>query len=699
MKLADHVEHIRQLIDTAFRNRLGRMGIAKDSLQPMEAVPVEYHADRTRMETIREVWIAETGTPAEAFEKLVEEFTFTLFNRLAALKVMEAHTLHPEIVTRRAQHGDRSFAQKHWLEQHPEGRNEEMEGLVRFLEDQLAALAADIPLFSLQHPYHLLPTAIELNGILQAFNQVETDEQVDDHIWQSDDVLGWLYESFNNFKKAAHKESGDKTEFNKVSIQSQVYTPKWVVKFLVDNSLGKMYLEMYPDSDIKNRYKIANAPKIRTRTPKPLHECKLIDPACGSGNFLLYAFDLFYDLYIDQIENYGADYDDRKIAEQIIAHNLHGVDIDDRAIQLAQLGLYIKAKRKKRSARIEQFNIVSSDFMLPDFDFVLPIFRKDIADHKQLELVESIWTDLQAAHKFGSLVRLSEKVDAYVSAIRNSDGRLFSQEEAVTTKQFKEGFLKNLAFAFERFASQQPNSFLATKTQDANTFLKLITQQYDVAVANPPYTDSSDFGQELKKFVEANYKQPYKFNTNLYATFIKRCCEIIDEKGKVAIVHPQTFMYIKTFEDVRKYMIDKMHISLFVEWGYLGMFHPSARVDAAMYILENQVKNEPIQFIKLNDIYEGKRYDAFVKAYDDLLTNHPNKHNITLPQEKLKIIEGWPFIYWISDGFREKFSAASLKQFADANKGIDTANNNRYLRFFWEVEDSDNWIGYSKGGP
>ena len=699
MKLADHVEHIRQLIDTAFRNRLGRMGIAKDSLQPMEAVPVEYHADRTRMETIREVWIAETGTPAEAFEKLVEEFTFTLFNRLAALKVMEAHTLHPEIVTRRAQHGDRSFAQKHWLEQHPEGRNEEMEGLVRFLEDQLAALAADIPLFSLQHPYHLLPTAIELNGILQAFNQVETDEQVDDHIWQSDDVLGWLYESFNNFKKAAHKESGDKTEFNKVSIQSQVYTPKWVVKFLVDNSLGKMYLEMYPDSDIKNRYKIANAPKIRTRTPKPLHECKLIDPACGSGNFLLYAFDLFYDLYIDQIENYGADYDDRKIAEQIIAHNLHGVDIDDRAIQLAQLGLYIKAKRKKRSARIEQFNIVSSDFMLPDFDFVLPIFRKDIADHKQLELVESIWTDLQAAHKFGSLVRLSEKVDAYVSAIRNSDGRLFSQEEAVTTKQFKEGFLKNLAFAFERFASQQPNSFLATKTQDANTFLKLITQQYDVAVANPPYTDSSDFGQELKKFVEANYKQPYKFNTNLYATFIKRCCEIIDEKGKVAIVHPQTFMFIKTFEDVRKYMIDKMHISLFVEWGYLGMFHPSARVDAAMYILENQVKNEPIQFIKLNDIYEGKRYDAFVKAYDDLLTNHPNKHNITLPQEKLKIIEGWPFIYWISDGFREKFSAASLKQFADANKGIDTANNNRYLRFFWEVEDSDNWIGYSKGGP
>ena len=711
MKLADHVEHIRQLIDTAFRNRLGRMGIAKDALQPMDAVPVEYHADRTRMETIREVWIAETGTPAEAFEKLVEEFTFTLFNRLAALKVMEAHTLHPEIVTRRAQHGDRSFAQKHWLEQHPEGRNEEMEGLVRFLEDQLAALATDIPLFSLQHPYHLLPTAIELNGILQAFNQVETDEQVDDHIWQSDDVLGWLYESFNNFKKAAHKESGDKTEFNKVSIQSQVYTPKWVVKFLVDNSLGKMYLEMYPDSEIKNRYKIANAPKIRTRTPKPLHACKLIDPACGSGNFLLYAFDLFYDLYTDQIENYGADYDDRKIAEQIIAHNLHGVDIDDRAIQLAQLGLYIKAKRKKRTARIEQFNIVSSDFMLPDFDFVLPIFRKDIADRKQLELVESIWTDLQAAHKFGSLVRLSEKVDAYVSAIRNSDGRLFSQEEESATKQFKEGFLKNLAFAFERFASQQPNSFLATKTQDANTFLKIITQHYDVAVANPPYTDSSDFGPELKKFMEANYKQPYKFNSNLYATFIKRCYELIDEKGKMALIHPLTFMYITSFEDVRKFILQQTKIDLFIEFGLGGVFTSKVDVDVSAYVIEKGYSNDNDSFFMNLQEYKGLKIkkNIFEEALDDYLYTKSNKHNFKIKQEKLKIIEGWPFIYWISDGFREKFKGENILSAFSPAQGAATTDNNRFLRFWWEVGhdrisidytlDTKRWVMYSKGGP
>ena len=373
MKLSEHVECIRQLIDNAFRNRFGRMGIAAHGLA--EQVPPEYLLERGRIVTIFGFFIAETGSLPTAYEKLVEEFTFTLFNRLAALKVMEAHTLHPEIVTRQNQYGDRSFAHFLWLEQNPEGRQEELDGLVRFLDNQLQNLATDIPLFSPEYAYHLLPTAIELNAIIAAFNLVETDPQVETNIWKSDDVLGWLYESYNNYKKAAHKDSGDKTEYNKVSIQSQVYTPRWVVKFLVDNSLGKLYLEMFPDSDIKLKYKIANAPSTQTRERGPLSILRLIDPAMGSGNFLLYAFDVFYDLYQDQIDNYGADYDERRIPELIIKHNLHGVDLDDRAAQIAQLGLFIKAKRKQPRVKIDHFNVVSSDFFLPDYDQVKNLFE------------------------------------------------------------------------------------------------------------------------------------------------------------------------------------------------------------------------------------------------------------------------------------------------------------------------------------
>jgi len=710
MKLADHVELIRKLIDKAFRNRLGRMGISPSAIVPIESIPIEYQSDRKRIEGLRAVLIAETGNTTDGYEKLVEEFTFTLFNRLAALKVMEAHTLHPEIVTRRSQHGDRSFSHNHWLEQNPEGRNEEMDGLVRFFENQLAALAADISLFSPYHPYHLLPTAVELNIILNAFNQVDTDAQVEANIWQSDDVFGWLYESYNNSKKAAHKESGEKTEFNKVSIQSQVYTPRWVVKFLVDNSLGKLYLEMYPGSEIKNRYRIANAPKTRTREPKPLTEVKLIDPATGSGNFLLYSFDLFYDLYIDQIDNYGADYDDREIPELIIANNLHGVDLDDRAIQLAQLGLYIKAKRKKRSAKIGHFNIVSSDFYLPEYAEVKPLFEGERFLSSELErIVTDLWTDLQQAFKFGTLIRLEEKFTQYVNdldrRIESDSLGLFVQEEQVTYRKFRDSFFTNLQGAVAQNTAKQGQSFQKTKTQDAFTFLQLLTQKYDIAVANPPYTDSADFGPELKKFVEANYKQPFKFNSNLYASFISRCCEMVVDYGKVAMVHPPTFMYIKTFEDVRKFLVEKMHISLFVEWGYLGMFNPSARVDSAMYILEKEQKNIPTKFIKLNDIYEGRRYEAFVSAYEDLLSDRSNKHNITLPQEKLKIIEGWPFIYWISDGFREKFKFDLIGNNLKFCSGLGTGENERFMRFWWEVgidgvsHKDIGWVPIAKGGP
>jgi hypothetical protein len=711
MKLSEHVEHIRQLIDQAFRNRLGRMGINEGQLTAIENMP----AERKRMETIREVFIAETGTVADAYEKLAEELTFTLFNRLAALKVMEAHTLHPEIVTRRESHGGRSFAHLAWLEQNPNARNEEAEGLLLFLEDQLQKLATDIPLFSPQHPYHLLPTALELQGIINAFNQVETDTQVETEIWKSDDVLGWLYESYNNYKKAAHKASGDKTEYNKVSIQSQVYTPRWVVQFLVDNSLGKLYLEMYPDSEIKNKYKIANAPTSQTRERKPLHEIRMIDPSTGSGNYLLYGFDMYHDLYLDQIENYGADYNEADVPKLIIEHNLHGVDLDDRAIQLAQLGLYIKAKRKKRTAKIEHFNIVSSDFFLPAYEEVKHLFENGAPLDAQLEkIVIDLWEDLQQAHKFGSLIRLEEKFSIKLHCLVKEEGiTLFTEQNLVKYVEFRTNFFTNLQKAVAQNTAKQGQTFLNKKTQDAITFLQLLTQKYDVAVANPPYTDSADFGPELKKFVDLNYKQLYNFNTNLYATFIKRCCELINEDGKVAMIHPLTFMYIKSFEDVRKFIIDNYQINLLVEFGMGGLFPQNIFVDPAFYVLESKNQLNNSIFISLdqysNTYKQSSKKDFLFESIKDYRERRSNKHLYSIDQEKLKIIDSWPFIYWISDEFREKFEEKSIVDLFKPAQGAATTDNDRFLRFWWEVGDenvsknisNDNkrWVIYSKGGP
>jgi hypothetical protein len=722
MKLADHTNLIRESVERAITNKLGRMGISPSGVQPIASIMEEFKMDRRRIDEIREVFIKETGTVALAFEKLVDEFTFTLFNRLSALKVMEAHVLIPEVVTKRNQYGDRSFAHFAWLENHPEGRNQDADGLLSFLEDQFSDLGKDIPLFSLGHPYHLLPTALELQEIVQLFNQVEEDPQVEPEVWKSDDVLGWLYESYNTHKKKKHKEDGGKTEYNKVSIQSQVYTPKWVVKFLVDNSLGKLYLEMYPESEIRTKYAVANAPTRSTRDIKPLHEIKLIDPSNGSGNFLLYSFDLFYDLYLDQIDNYGADYEVKDIPKWIIEHNLHGVDLDDRAIQLAQLGLLIKAKRKRKTIHIDHFNVVSSDFFLPDFDEVVHLFEGE-GDIKLPErhrrIIEDVWSDLQNAYKFGSLVRLEEKLSlrwfGSKSVVDKTQIALFGQENVEDFEKFKVQFLANLQRAMAENSAHQGYSFLNSQAQDAITFLKILTQKYDVAVANPPYTDSADFGPHLKNFIESNYKKPLKFHSNLYVTFIKRCYELVENNGYIGMIHPFAFMFIKTFEDVRKLLIEKCHIEILVDFGLdrINLFDGGYASAPTFYIFNKALqKNQESLFFKLIDgIQEKDKKKEFEDSFNCFLENKPNKRYYLVKSEKFKEIQSWPIIYWISDSLRSKFKQNSFSDVADIKAGVQTSNNLRFLRYFWEVDKENivrsddeipsnkRWVFYSKGGP
>lgn len=719
MKLIDHVLKIRGLIQQAIDNRFSRLGLQEEAM-PVETLSDEQQTKRRVLDTIIATHQAAMGNYVEARKEAIKECVFTLFNRLAAVKVMEDRELFPEVIRRRAEHGNLSYSHKMWLEEHPEERSAERMGLKNFLRDKFAELFVDfgIPLFKADHPYAILPTADELDEIITAFNSIELDEQCGEDIWKGDDILGWMYENFNAVEKVQLKESGEKIEYDKVFLQSQIYTPQWVVKFLVDNTLGKQYLEMYPDSRFmideetgKTKYLIANAPKQQVRHPKEngVLDIKLIDPACGSGNFLIYAFSVFYDMYVDQMENYGADFSRRDIPKLIVEHNLYGVDLDERAVQITQIALFIKAMQLKgRRGKMPTYcNVVSSHFSLPDYETIEATFEMGDAhwDEKQREVIKDIWNDLCNAHKFGSLLRLKEKIEAMMP---KQERNLFNDYQIHDFFSFKNQAIEMLRKQVQLWGGEGSNAYSLSLVNDAMTFLDILTTSFDVAVANPPYTDSSDFGPELKEFAEANYKKPMKFNINLYACFIKRCCELTDELGKVGMVNPPTFMYIKTFEDARKYMVEKTHISLFVEWGYLGMFSPSARVDSAFFVLDKNKSKEDSLFIKLNDLYEMKRKKVLFDAYADYCNGQPNDRVYLLPQDKLKAIKSWPFIYWISDEFRKKFSHKLLSEELRSAQGIATTNNNRFLRYWWEVnpltisesiEDNKKWKFYSKGGP
>lgn len=720
MKLADHVGQIRELIEASFDKQFARLGFGKTKQMDDDKVanlPDEVKAKRERFIAMLDNHISETGSYESGREKLLDELTFTLFNRLAAIKVMEAANLFPPVLTKQVEHGDRSLGHKMWLEIYPHMRDEELEGIRDYIKFAFDELGGTLPLYSKAYAYALLPDTISLNDIIDRFNAVEKDEQITkeyvDGIWNSDDVLGWMYESYNNQKKQAHKDSKDKTEYHKVSLQSQVYTPRWVVQFLVENSLGKMYLEMYPNSEIKGNHKIANAPSTQTRTPKPLHEVKIIDPACGSGNFLLYAFDFFYKLYIDQIENYGADYEESDIPKLIIENNLHGIDLDDRAIQLAQLGLFIKAKKKRSSIGEINYNVVSSDFYLPEYDRVRQIFEQgNKLDQNQKELIEKVWSDLQNAYKFGSLVKIDEQIQEQLRAVEErAHDDLFAAADLAEHQSFAETFFKNLSEAVEQYASTSSDTFLTSQTQDAITFLELLTTKYDVATANPPYTDNADFGPELKKFVNDNYKKPYNFSTNLYASFIKRCHELTNDSGKIAMIHPHTFMFIKSFEDVRKFIINNTYIDVMIDYGLdrVNMFGPGILLDATFYVLSKGENKQQGLYLNLTaNLQEKFKKDEFFLALEDYISVVPNDRVYLLDQAKLKVIKSWPFIYWISDDFRQKFQLKDFNSYFKLATGLMTGNNLKHLRYYWEVDsenlsidylkDKKRWVPYQKGG-
>lgn len=708
MKLINHVLDIRCLIQQAFDNRFSRMGLRKEVATPVEQLPAEHQPKRKKLDELMSSHLSELGDYAEARQAAINECVFTLFNRIAAIKVMESKELFPEIIRRRKENAGRSFEHNVWLENHPEERSAEREGLKHFLSAQFDSLGEHIPLYRSDYPYALMTTADELNEIIDQFNAVEEDADCGEDVWKGDDILGWLYENFNTVEKAALKQNGDKTEYDKVSLQSQVYTPQWVVKFLVDNTLGKSYLEMYPDSTIKEKYQIANAPDHQVCHSKDMRQMRVLDPACGSGNFLIYAFSLLYDLYIDQMDNYGRDYNRRDIPKMIVENNLFGMDLDERAAQISQIALFIKARELggHRSHWPEYTNVVSTHFFLPKYEELQGTFEiLGSWSKKQISTIEQIWNDLRSAYKFGSLVRVEERLNEMMPNDVNHS--MFKEYEMESLFEYKNSVITQLRNNVNQWGGQGSNQFTLAKANDAISFLDIISRKYDVVVANPPYTDSGDFGTELKTFIEANYKKPYKFNSNLYACFIKRCCELAGMEGKVGMIHPMTFMYIKSFEDVRKFILDETHIDLFVEYGLSNLFG-SIMVDPAFYVIDKNVQNKKDSIFISLDQYtrtpEEKNKKAYcLQALSDIITNSQNKHVYTLPQSKLKGIKSYPFIYWISDEFREKFSGMTIDDFCIVAEGCKTANNFKFLRFWWERNEQKDFSStvypvYAKGG-
>lgn len=711
MKLEDHVEKIRIKVEEAVKNTLDRCGITingnNHAQQNVNGISIG------NVEQLVQSIQSEKSEWPECFDEIVDDYAFTLFNRLVCMKVLEAHGLYPEMITQRQQHSGKSYAHYMWLENNHQYRDDAFEGLGEFINYQFEQLSLECDLFNTTIPLHMIPTATFIKEIIDLINAIDEDDQIEEEVWRQGNILSQIYEIYNNSKKAALKASGDKVEYDKVHVQSQIYTPEWVVKFLVDNSLGKLYLEMYPDSEIKDTHKIIGDFSENTREIKPLDEVKVIDPCVGSGNFLLYCFDLFYDLYMDQIENYGADYNSREVPQIIIEKNLHGIDLDERAVQLTKVGLFIKAKTKRNSVKINHYNVVSASFRLPDYKeignlFDVQFFSKDFSD-----LLQDVWKDLQQAHKFGSLLRIDEKFEDKKKELKAELGEdqlsLFTYEKAVEFDLFEQGFYVKLKTAVEQYVVDERTRFYADETSDAVRFLEVMAQKYDVLMSNPPYTDYNDFGDALRGFINNEYKKPLNLTTNLYSAFVKRDLELLNSEGYLALIHPDTFMYISTFEDLRQYSLRNMTYQIFVDYGLdrINLFGKNILVNAVWYVAKKAIADtNSTLFLDIADKQQEKfKKGSFELAIDNIFNKETNKRVYGVNQKDFLRVSGLPYMYYVSEQLRSKFYLNSIDDSFKVCVGLQTGSNEQFVRMWWEIQEKYNtpynakWYTYAKGGP
>jgi hypothetical protein len=493
-------------------------------------------------------------TAQQARKKLVKEAAFTWLNRLVAFKMMETRRLLRQTVTR----GQESNGFKLWLtEPGNEGHYRDYEagdlpqdGMGEgprqrayrcFLLSQCARLALEIRvLFDPDNlASRLCPRPQALRQLIDLLNSEQLQEA-----WQpgkeqqpgNEETIGWVYQAFNaeELEQAFREVRLSKKKFEASDIPSvtQLFTPRWIVRFLVENTLGRMWMNMHPNSQLRTtlEYFVPEDGK-RSMPLKSVREITLLDPACGTMHFGLVAFDLFVEMYREEMANAGKPGwpqkppldDEEQISVAIVAQNLHGIDIDLRAVQLSALTLYLKAKTLNPKATLRESRLACADIHMLDGDRLHEFLEQTGLEARPIygRVLAALQHRLKDAEQLGSLLRLDEEIRALVEQERlryEREGRQIEfpgwSQQQFETEAGKREFWEVLeiqivqaldAFAREQALAGQDHSFFAGETTKGLRLLEIMSGRYDVVVTNPPYMSARKMNSTLKKLVSDVY--------------------------------------------------------------------------------------------------------------------------------------------------------------------------------------------------
>lgn len=630
-----------------------------------------------------------------AFEYIVEEVAYTWFNRMIAIRFMEVNGYlpirvlssesgkhEPDIVTTPFDAG-LEFTGEESGRIYELRDNNRLEELFRMLFIRECNHLHDIlpELFEATNDYSELLLSLSytdkdgvvfhlVNDISEDDFNIEKEGQVE--------IIGWMYQYYNTEPKdkvfAALKKNVKITKEN-IPAATQLFTPHWIVRYMVENSLGRLWIEGHPDDDLRQCWEYyldeaeqepqvqAQLEEIRAgyREISP-EDIRIIDPCMGSGHILVYAFDVLMQIYSAQ------GYSERDAAKLIVEKNLWGLDIDRRAYQLAYFAVMMKARQYNR--RILTSGIKPNLFVIDDNRALTPEIIEYIADgdSKMAADLRSISDDLTNAREYGSIINV-QPVD--FNGLIERIGIIAESDE-----------LNLIAMENKRIVCEK----ILPLVKQAQT----LSQKYDVVCTNPPYMGGSGMNSVLSEYVKRCYSEA---KSDLFAAIIIKCLEFTKQNGYSSLVTMQSWMFLSSFEEMRTKLLTLNTLTTLMHMENMVM--GIAFGTAVSVFRKGAVKGYKGTYnqIKLADI-ENAKPKSFPVA---------GNRFAQVSSDNFSKIPGMPVAYWVSEKFADVFKNEKLYKYSISPSQNVTGNNDRFVRKFWELSNvkvggRDEWIFYAKGG-
>ncbi|ODH02524.1 restriction endonuclease [Nostoc sp. KVJ20] len=663
----------------------GGLLVAGQTLNTTEAN--QYHQLRNRLQDL-----TLTSSQPQAVDALIDEIAYTWFNRLAALRFMEvngyigrvlsssdSNLVDPDLLrdaSSIAEMGDlpgldldtlnewRSFA----------NRNPNPDEFLyrRLLLAQCKALAEGIPaLFDPRQNYQ----ALFLPGNLLNQDSIvrRLVKEIPEEDWQNIEVVGWLYQFYISERKDEVIGAKSKVAAADIPAATQLFTPHWIVRYMVENSLGRLWLESHPESRLREYmpYYLENpndngeGEKPQALTPQ---ELTVIDPACGSGHILVYAFDLLFEIYREK------GYLERDIPALILTHNLYGLDIDERAAQLASFAVLMKA-RAKNSRILRKSLALNITAVRPTHSQTLPL-----ATELNAEDWEPLIEAFKDAENLGSLITPpvfdSEKLKWQLNNLEASDSLFRECVPALQALLLQAELLKN---------------------------------KYWVVVANPPYMGSKSLNDVLRNFANKNY--PHS-KSDAFSIFIERFLNMSLQNGFIGLMTPFTWMFLSSYEKLRRRILSENTITSLIRPEYHAFFDSAFVPICAFSLLNKALPEYQGTFIDLNKFYGADLQPIKVL---EAIKNPSCGYLYYAKTADFAKIPGSAIAYWVSQKVLNIFETAiPLGNISNPAVGLQTGNNDQFLRLWFEVkiqkigfalenrEEANiskfKWFPYNKGG-